>query len=132
MVAGEIGPEVRSFLARHVRTLDDLQFLMAIMQSGDRWWDVPSTARELGTSYADARALLERFAAHNLMDIRVTDDVRYQFSPGSSELREAARATADAYRANPLALARLVGAAGGRGIADFADAFRIRREHDDR
>ena len=129
MAAREVGPIVAAFLARHVRTLDELQLLMSIIQSGDRWWDVASAARELGMTATDARAALDRFAARNLLDLRLGEDVRYQFCPGTPELRAAAHDTLEAYRGNPIAVARAV-TPKTRGIADFADAFRIRRDDD--
>ena len=130
MPASELGPVVSAFLARHVRNLDDLQVLIALMQSGDRWWDVASAAREFGITAADARAILDRFAQRNLLDLRLSEDVRYQFCPGTDELLAAARETLDAYKKNPIGVARSVTRGAGRGIIDFADAFRIRRDDD--
>jgi len=78
---------------------------------------------------AEARAALEHLAARNLLDIRIGRDLRYQFRPGTLELREAARAAAEAYRRHPIDLARLVSPE-RRSITDFADAFRIRRDDD--
>ena len=132
MPARELGPVVSAFLARHVRNLDDLQLLMSLIQSGDRWWDVAAAAREFGMTPTDARAALDRFAAQNLLDLRLGEDVRYQFCPGTEDLRAAARETLDAYRRNPISVARAATPQTGRGIADFADAFRIRRDDDDR
>jgi hypothetical protein len=132
MVSRVLPQEVRSFLTRHVRTLDELQLLMSVIQSGDRWWDVEGASREVGLTPDDARAAFERFAAQNLMDIRVGGDVCYRFHAGTDDLRRAALATLHAYRNNPIALARAVSGGARRRITDFADAFRIRRENDDR
>ena len=126
----ELGPVVTAFLARHVRNLDELQLLMSIIQSGDRWWDVAAATREVGITAADARAALDRFAAQNLLDLRLGEDLRYQFCPGTEDLRAAARETLDAYRRNPIAVARGLAPPAGRGITDFADAFRIRKDED--
>jgi hypothetical protein len=122
---------VQVFVAEHIRNVEELQLLIAIIQSGDRWWDSPAAARELGISTTAARRALDHLAARNLLDIRITGDVRYQFCPGTEELRAAAHATDEAYRVNPLAVARLTAGAARRGIRDFADAFRLRREDDD-
>jgi hypothetical protein len=130
MAAPVLAPVVSAFLARHVRNLDDLHLLMSMIQSGDRWWDVASAAREFGLTPTAARAALDRFAAQNLLDLRLAEDVRYQFCPGTEELRAAARETLDAYRTNPIAVARAAMSQTGRGITDFADAFRIRRDDD--
>ena len=127
MVSPEFAPAVVAFITGHVRSLDELQLLMSIIQSSERWWDARVAAREIGMSHAAAGEALDRFAAQNLLDIRVTDDVRYQFCPGTEALSDAARAATEAYRRNPIALARLVARPSRRGITDFADAFRIRR-----
>ena len=121
---------VLDFVADHIRSLEEFQLLIALIQSPDRWWDADAAARELGIARQDARRGLDALAARNLLDIRITGDLRYQFRPGTEELRAAARATAEAYWANPLAVVQLIAQTGKRGIRDFADAFRIRRDDD--
>ena len=54
------------------------------------------------------RTLLDRLCSQNLLDIRVTDDVRYRYRPGTGDLAAAADALLAAYRRDPLAVARLV------------------------
>ncbi len=122
-------PAVGEFVAAHLRSVEDLHLLAATAAESDRWWDAATVARELAIDEAQGRALLEHLASHNLLDIRVTGDVRYQFKPGTAELAAATRACLAAYRANPAALWRaLPRHGGGRAIRDFADAFRIRRD----
>ena len=130
MPSPPVSPVVLAFIAEHIRSLEELQLLMAVIQSPDRWWDAAAATRELGIAATIARRALDHFAAHNLLDIRITGDVLYQFRPGTDDLRAAARATEEAYRSNPLALAQLVTGIARRGIRDFADAFRIRRDDD--
>lgn len=130
MSPSDLPPLVPSFIAENVRTLSELQLLMAMIQFDERWWDAKAVARELGISRHEARASLDALAARNLLDIKITEDVRYQFRPGTPELRDAALAASEAYRRQPIDVVRLLGAPGRRSIADFADAFRIRR-HDD-
>jgi hypothetical protein len=101
-------PAVLTFIADHIRTLDELGLLVALIQSGDRWWDARGAARELGVPERAAAEVLDSLATRNLLDIRITDDVRYQFRPGTPELEDAARAFAAAYRLNPLAVVQAV------------------------
>ncbi|HXE81329.1 MAG TPA: hypothetical protein VNK41_11290 [Vicinamibacterales bacterium] len=101
------------------------------MQTPDRWWDAAAAARELSVTRSVAARVLDHLARHNLLDIKITGDVRYQFRPGTSDLHEAAVACVDEYRRNPLAMLRAVTGQPQRSLRDFADAFRIRR-HDDR
>ena len=128
----KVAPSVKAFIAAHVRTLDELQLLMAIVQAEDRWWDAAGAAREFGMSVTEAGTALERLAAANLLDIKIGGDLRYRFRPGTPELGDEARAAAEAYRQRPLDVARLVQPPGRRSIRDFADAFRIRHDDDDR
>jgi|SRR5687768_5218582 len=123
-------PSVVSFVTDHVRTLAELQLLMAIMQSGDRWWDARSAARESGLTEQEASRALDFFGARNLLDIRITGAIRYQFRPGTPELRSAAEASVSAFRTRPLDLAQLVKGPAATSVRDFADAFRVRRKTD--
>ena len=126
----ELPPFVLGFMASHIRSLEELQLLMALIQSPDRWWDANTAARELVMAPGVARRALDHFAASNLLDIRITGDVRYQFRPGTDDVRRAALACYDAYRADPLAMIQRVSAGTRGAIRDFADAFRIRRDDD--
>ena len=126
----EIPPLVLTFLSEHVSNLEQFQLLVRIVQGGDRWWDAPSVARELGIGARQAQAALDHLAKHNLLDIRITGDVRYQFQPGTDELRAAAQASVDEFRRRPVEVLEVITALGRRGIRDFADAFRIRKDDD--
>ena len=130
MPSQPLAPAVASFITAHVTSLDDLEVMMLLVSANGRWWDATSTARELGLSVGRARAALDALATHNLLDIRISDDVRYQFRPGTVELEEAALAVAAAYRRRPSALVQFVGGRASRSVRDFADAFRIRRRDD--
>jgi hypothetical protein len=123
-------PEVISFATRYIGGLDELQVLLTCLETRERWWDAGGMARELGIGESAARRALDHLCRGNLLDIRVTGDVRYQFQPGTSELEASALACAAAYRANPLAVAKLVTDSRSRYVRDFADAFRIRRDDD--
>jgi hypothetical protein len=118
--------EVREFAAAHLRVLEDLQVLLTCLDARDRWWDAAGMARELGIGVSAARRSLDHLARGNLLDIRITGDIRYQFKPGNAGLEAAALACAAAYRANPIAIVQLVADSAGRHVRDFADAFKIR------
>jgi hypothetical protein len=123
----QLAPVVIEFLANHVASLEELELLMLLVMSSGRWWDATSTSRELGIPVTRARAALDALAGHNLLDIRITEDVRYQFRPGTPELETAAFAVAAVYQRNPASVVQLVARAAPRSVRDFADAFRIRR-----
>lgn len=122
----DLAPAVLTFLDRHIGSLEELQLLTAVVDAPDRWWDAAAAGNELGVAPAMAARVLEHLARNSLMDIRITDDVRYQFRPATHQLGDEAVACVAAYRAQPLAVARAI-APRHRHVKDFADAFRIRR-----
>jgi hypothetical protein len=123
-------PEVVDFATRYIGSLDDLQVLMTCLDGRDRWWDAAGMARHLGIGMAAARRSLDRLAGRNLLDIRITGDVRYQFNPGTPHLEAAALAYAAAYRTNPVAIVHLAAGGSRQPLRDFADAFRLRDDDD--
>jgi hypothetical protein len=123
-------PSVVAFVTDHVRSLAELQLLMTIAQSGDRWWDATSAAGESGLTVHEARRALDFFGARNLLDIKITGDIRYRFRPGTPELQAVAEASVNAFRTRPLEIAQLVTGPSATRVRDFADAFRVRRKTD--
>ncbi len=120
---------VAAFLRDHIRSTVELHLLVAVSDHEERWWDDAAVATELFMDRAEARAALEHLAAHNLLEIRLTADVRYQFRPGTPELRDAALSTVAAYRSNRDAVLHALGnQRHQRGVRDFSNAFRIRRD----
>jgi hypothetical protein len=123
-------PRVLAFLAAHIAGIDHLQLLMRLVATPDRWWDAAAMARELGIPERTARDALDHLARHNLLDIRVTGDVRYQYCAGTAELEAAVTETTEAFRRRPIDVIDAVTGGRRRGLRDFSNAFRIRRDDD--
>lgn len=128
--AADLPPAVTAFLASHIDSLEHLELLLLVMHAPERWWDAPAVSTELDLHPDAARQALDHLASRNLLAIRVTGDVRYQYQPGRQDLATAARQVADAYRSRRLAVLKLVTRPERRSLRDFADAFRIRRDDD--
>jgi hypothetical protein len=103
-----LSPDVVEFAAAHIQTIHDLQILVMCTDHPERWWDAATVARHLRITRSAARRALDRLARANLLDIRITGDVRYQFRPGTSALEQAATACAAAYLAAPLAVSEFI------------------------
>jgi hypothetical protein len=123
-------PDVVDFARAHLRSVADLQILLTCIDTRERWWDVKAISHQVGLAVREARVTLDHFVSANLLDIRVTDDVRYRFRPGTPEAETAALAFASAYKAHPVAVLGLIGSTARGNLRDFADAFRIRRDDD--
>ena len=73
-----IPAELRSFLARHVNSIAQLEALLLLRGSPDVVWDVPATAQRLYVGNQDATETLAHLCEHGLL---MRQDAGYQFSP---------------------------------------------------
>ena len=120
----------RNSLRFYIRSVDDLHVLLTCVGGCDRWWDAASIAAATGMSAALAQRALETLARHNLLDVRITEALRYRFHPASPDVEQGAYIVTDAYQKNPLAVTHFVGALAGRNTRDVDDPFSIRRDDD--
>jgi hypothetical protein len=118
--------EIEAFLTEHVTSMDDLAILAAFVEGESRWWDAHTLATHVGAMEGQVRRTLERFASRNLLDIRLTDDVRYQLRPGTAALEQTVNDFAALYRRSPGVVFSWVARRSRRSVSDFAEAFRIR------
>jgi hypothetical protein len=104
---------------------------MLCIDHRDRWWDASTVARTLAIAESHARRLLDQLARSNLLDIRISEAVKFRFEPGVRELEQAATAFAAAYHSDPTGIVKLIARSTiDDSVRDFADAFRIRRDDD--
>ncbi len=101
-------PDLVRFATVFLPSTEELQVLILFVEGRDRWYDAGRIAKLLSISLTHARAALDHLARHNLLDIRVTGDVRYRFRPGTRELETQATALVDTYRRNPQQVLRLI------------------------
>ncbi len=125
-----VSPSVVAFVAERIESLEQLELLVLVMESSERWWDAAGVAAALSIETEAARRALDRLAARNLLAICVTGDVRYQFQPAGDQLRRSVTSFRHAWRSNRLGILKLVSRQAPSSIRDFAKAFRIRRDGD--
>lgn len=117
------------FAHSYVHSVEDLQVFILCVDHRQRWWDATSIARALSITESRARRILDQLARANLLDIRISDAVRYRFEPGIQELEQHAVAFAVAYHNNPADVVNLIARSTvSDSVRDFADAFRIKRD----
>lgn len=111
-----LSPDVIDFASTYLSSLEDLQVLTMCVDHPERWWDAVLVARYLRISRSAARRALDRLARANLLDIRITGDVRYQFKPGMLALEHAAQACVAAFHTSPAEVAEFIGNQRRRGV----------------
>jgi hypothetical protein len=114
------------FAAAYLPSLEDVQVLTLCVLQRERWHDASAIARALGLPRRVARGALDHLARHNLLDIRITGDIRYCFRPGTPELEARAVEFVEAYRRSPLRVLELMGGDVGRNARDPAGSSRRR------
>jgi hypothetical protein len=121
--------DIVQFARSYIRTIEELETLIMCVDHRDRWWDATSLAGRIRISESRASRALDHLARTNLLDIRITDAIRYRFHPGTEDLETRAAAFASAYHRNRVDVVKLIARAGvADSVRDFADAFRIKRD----
>jgi hypothetical protein len=112
------------FVSQHLSSVEDLEVLLFLWRMRARWWRAADTATQLHIAEPIVMRSLERLAGA-FLEVRLTDDICFRFSPDNIELQAQTEALEVAYAQQRTALIRLIMA--GRSARDFADAFKLRR-----
>ena len=104
-----LAPGTARFAEAYLPSLEELQVLTLCVEQRERWHDAAAVANALGIPRRAARGALDHLASGNLLDIRITGEVRYRFRPGTSELEAQAEAFVAAYRRSPFEILQLIG-----------------------
>ena len=124
--------EIGAFVGEHLLTIDEIEALAAMSDAPGRWWDAKLMCCELGVSLSAARFTLDHLAGLNLLDIRLSDEVRYRLQPGTPDLKQMVCRLVSVYRNNRGAVVRAIARVARRGVLDFADAFKLRKNDGNR
>jgi hypothetical protein len=123
MSESHIRPDVAQFIARHIRSIEQLEILLLLYKRGQPW-SAEEVSRELRSSARSAQHYLEIHTTDALL-IRAGPD-RFIFQPSDPKNAAAVAQLSEDYKERPL---RVIDAIyGSRGsVSEFADAFRLRR-----
>jgi hypothetical protein len=125
---GEIGAEVRRFVAEYIHAPEQLDILLLLHGHPDRKMTAAEISRAVFTVPAAATMRLEGMVASGLLVSSGGPDPRYSFDPSSPGLRARVDELAAAYRANRVAVIGLVFQRPTDPLKSFSDAFRFRKE----
>lgn len=125
MSTAPVPDEVKRFLTQYVRSIAQLEILLLVSDSPDRWWIAKEIYKILLSNEALVEKSLAEFTKNGLM--RKSDAGAYQFSP-TDETRGLVKLSAEIYRERPARIAQLIYETPLSEIEEFAKAFRIRKE----
>jgi hypothetical protein len=119
-----------AFLQDAIVTVERLDVLLLLRRHPDRYWDADAVGDRLDLRPDLAATSLEALAGHNLLDVRLTEAIRYRFAPATADQRiQVDRIAALWHSDRSLVVRELSGTR--RSLADFSDAFRLGGREDD-
>jgi DNA-binding IclR family transcriptional regulator len=91
-------PSITRFLEQRISRFEGLDVLLLLHEHADRSWNASEVAVALRLTPSAAAEQLERLCQHDLLDVRLGNEVRYRFGPATSRLAAAVQRVARAYR----------------------------------
>jgi len=125
---GEIGAEVKRFVAEYIQAPEQLDILLLLHSQPNRQWTAAEISQAVFTVPTSATMRLEGMVASGLLVSSGGADPHYTFSPTSPGLRARVDELAAAYRSNRVAVIGLVFQRPPDPLKSFSDAFRLRKE----
>src|SRR5690349_747789 len=78
----------RRLLLDAIGSVERLDILLLMQRQAARWWSIPALADAVRIPEPLVEATLDRLASRNLVAVRIAQELLYQFSPGTIELRQ--------------------------------------------
>ena len=123
-------PEAEEFIERAVDTIHQLEILMLLRRSHDRFWRVDEIAAELQMTAATVASSVSGLHANGVLAVEDTNPAAYRYEPRSIGLHAGVESLAASYEADPLPVLRAVLNKPPRALQTFSDAFLARRRQD--
>lgn len=125
-----IPKDTQAFLRAHIRSIGQLEFLLALREGADRSWTPEAAAKHQRVDPAVAEAQMLEAAAAGFLD-GPGEQGEFRYSPKSHELAGQLDRLAEIYKTYRVSVINFVFSMPSESVQSFADAFRIRRDEDD-
>jgi hypothetical protein len=126
-----VPPDVRRFLAGTIHSIEQLEVLLLVQRTPDRYFDAGSIADHLGLRHRDVARSLEALAGQNLLDVRLGETIKYRYEPATTSQRDVVGQITELWRDQRQLIVAEV-ATKRAGLREFSDAFRLRGRDEDR
>lgn len=118
-----IAADLRSFIARYIDSVTQLEALLLLRNNPDQSWTLASIAKRLYTGETEAAAILSRLCGDGMAS-HLDSLYRYDCSPA---LASSVDRLAETYRHQLIPITNLIHAK-PRRIREFADAFKLKKD----
>ncbi len=124
--AESLSPELRQFITEYVHSVEQLEILCLLHESGSKELTVGEVFRVVQSSRESVAKCLESFHKHGFL--RSETPGAYQFAARTGANGQSLAALVRAYHERRVAVIESIYLRPGDPIQDFADAFRLRKE----
>ena len=126
VAADSLTPAVKDFIARHVKSVEQLEILCLVSAQPTRRWLAAEVFRAIQSSEKSVSDSLQELHGKGLLTAE--GEKAYRFAPNSSELAQQITDLVAAYRGRRVAVIEAIYARPTDAIQNFADAFKLRKE----
>ncbi len=118
---------VKQLLARHIRSVEQLEVLLLLRSQPARAWRSAEVYDVIRSSAPSISARLDAFSAAGFLAKEEGTPQTYRYAP-SADLRSAVDETAAAYQTWRVRVIEAIFAPESDPVQNFADAFKLRKE----
>ncbi len=126
----KIAPDVRDFLRKHIRTVEQLEILLLLRQERHREWTVPEVFAKVRSSEQSVALRLAQFAEEGMLITSNNVPATYRYSPRQPSMDDVIARTGEAFQTRRVQVLETIFGGGDTNVVDpiqsFADAFRFR------
>lgn len=126
MPADPLGSELRQFISRYVRSVEQIEILCLVSESPAKNWTVAEVFRTIQSSEQSVVANLDTFVKEGFLSSEGQGVFRYL--PRTPELGKCLAELVRAYHERRVTIVEAIYKKPADGIQDFADAFKLRKE----
>ncbi len=126
----KLAPDIRDFLRRHIRTVEQLEILLLLRQERSREWTASEVFAKVRSSEQSVALRLAQFADEGLLVTNNSVPATYRYSPKLPSLDDVIARTGEALQTRRVQVLEAIFSSDDSNIIDpvqsFADAFRFR------
>jgi hypothetical protein len=126
VAGGDHFPEVQRFIAEHIDAAEQLEILLLLHRDPEKQWTAADVSQAIYTVPASATMRLEGLVAAGFVATTGGADPRYSYQPRNDGLGSQVDVLAEAYRADRVAVIKLIFAQPPDPLQSFANAFKLR------
>lgn len=125
MFEQELPPSIRSFISRHVRSVEQLEILILLSREANTAWTVQKVYDTILSTPQSVERWLDEMVRNGLLEKMAEPAVSYRCT-GETSLISQMRELGNIYRTRPVRVIEAIYRRDATAAQSFADAFKIK------